>query len=166
VDESDVRSSRVLPGALVVLVLLLGAAVVFLRQQDLAEQARADDRRAALQTARAHAVNLLSLDYKTVDADVNRILATSTGLAREEYAANAGKLRSTTLESKVVQQGVVRASAMVSMTEDTARVLVVADGEIRWDGSKSPKQERFYRWSMDVTKVNGKWLVSRAVQVG
>jgi Mce-associated membrane protein len=164
VDE-PVRPPRVLTGVLVLLVVLLGAAVVFLRGQDLAEQARADDRRAALEAAGAHAVNLISLDYKTVDADMGRILATSTGVAKEEYEANAAKLKSTTLENKVVQHGVLRATGLVSMTELTARVLVVADVEIRWEGSKTPKQERFYRWSMDVTKAKGVWLVSRAVQV-
>ncbi|MCA2224535.1 hypothetical protein [Nonomuraea aurantiaca] len=163
--DEPVRPPRVLTGVLLLLVVLLGAAVVFLRGQDLAEQARADDRRAALEAAGAHAVNLISLDYKTVDADMGRILATSTGVAKEEYEANAAKLKSTTLENKVVQHGVLRATGLVSMTELTARVLVVADVEIRWEGSKTPKQERFYRWSMDVTKAKGVWLVSRAVQV-
>ncbi|MEV0354285.1 hypothetical protein AB0H88_51815 [Nonomuraea sp. NPDC050680] len=163
--DEPVRPPRVLTGVLVLLVVLLGAAVVFLRGQDLAEQARADDRRAALEAAGTHAINLISLDYKTVDADMGRILATSTGVAQEEYKANAAKLKSTTVENKVVQDGVLRATGLVSMTELTARVLVVADVEIRWEGSKTPKQERFYRWSMDVTKANGVWLVSRAVQV-
>lgn len=164
-DEPAARPLRVLTGVLILLVVLLGAAVVFLRGQDLAERARADDRQAALDAAGAHAINLISLDYKTVDADVGRILATSTGVAKEEYTANAGKLKSTTLKNKVVQHGVLRATGLVSMTEETARVLVVADVEIRWDGSKTPKQERFYRWSIDVVKEKGVWLVSRAVQV-
>jgi Mce-associated membrane protein len=44
-------------------------------------------------------------------------------------------------------------------------VLVVADVEIRWDGSQSPPQERYYRWSMDLAKVGRLWLVAKAVQV-
>ncbi|WP_219460509.1 hypothetical protein [Nonomuraea rhizosphaerae] len=164
-DEPAPRSPRVLIGVLVLVVVLLGAAVVFLRQQDVAEQARADDRRTALRVAGEHAINLLTLDYKTVDADLNRLLATSTGLARQEYAAGAAALKSETVKDKVVQHGVVRAAAMVSMTGVTARVLVVADVEIRKEGGKTPQQDGFYRWSMDMTKVEGAWLVSKAVQV-
>nr|WP_240974149.1 hypothetical protein [Nonomuraea sp. FMUSA5-5] len=129
------------------------------------EQGRADDRQAVLQAAGTHAKNLVSLDYKSADADVRRILTTSTGAARAEYEANAAKLRATTVENKVVQQGVLRATGLVSMSATTARVLVVADVEIRWDGSRSAPQERFYRWQMDLSKAGGAWLVSKVVQV-
>lgn len=144
--------------------MLVGTGV-WIAAQARDEQGRAGDKQAALLAAGTHAKNLVSLDHKTVDADVRRILDTSTGAARAEYAANAGKLRSTTLANKVVQHGVLRATGLVSMTGATAKVLVVADVEIRWEGSDSAPQERYYRWSMDVAKVGGLWLVSKAVQV-
>ncbi|GAA3128087.1 hypothetical protein [Nonomuraea salmonea] len=59
----------------------------------------------------------------------------------------------------------LRATGLVSMTATTARVLVVADVEIRWEGSRSAPQERYYRWQMDLTKSGGQWLVSKVVQV-
>lgn len=40
--------------------------------------------------------------------------------------------------------------------------MVVGDAVIRWEGSKSAPQERFYRWNMEMTKVEGVWLVSKA----
>jgi Mce-associated membrane protein len=97
---------------------------------------------------------------------VKRILDTCTGGARADYEAVVDKLKSTTIANKVIQHGVLRATGLVSMKGATATVLVVADAEIRWDGSKSAPQERFYRWSMDVTKARGAWLVSKVVQVG
>lgn len=145
------------------LVLAAAAAWTFVQLRD--EQARADDRQAALDAAGTHAVDLLSLNYKSVDTDLARILATSTGPARAEYSANAGKLKDTTVANKVVQNGVLRSTGLVSIADGTAKVLVVADVDIRWDGSATPAQKRFYRWSMDVTKVGGVWLVSKAVQV-
>ncbi|AQZ66934.1 unnamed protein product [[Actinomadura] parvosata subsp. kistnae] len=150
-----------LSGALAVLVGTGG----WIAAQAREEQGRADDRQAVLQAAGTHAKNLVSLDYKSADADVRRILTTSTGAARAEYEANAAKLRATTVENKVVQQGVLRATGLVSMSATTARVLVVADVEIRWDGSRSAPQERFYRWQMDLSKAGGAWLVSKVVQV-
>ncbi|WP_336216854.1 hypothetical protein [Nonomuraea sp. LPB2021202275-12-8] len=145
--------------------VLLTAAVAWLWLQERDEQARADDRQAALQAASIHAIYLLSLNYKTVESDLHRVIVTSTGAARAAYEAGAGRLKQTTLANKVMQEGVLRAAGLVSMSEGTAQALVVADAEIRWDGSKNAPQERFYRWSMDLTKVSGVWLVSKAVQV-
>ena len=160
-----VRPARILIAALSGVLAVLVATGVWIAAQAREEQGRAGDKQAALVAAGTHAKNLVSLDYRTADADVRRILDTSTGAAKAAYEANAGKLKSTTVANKVVQQGVLRATGLVSMTGTTANVLVVADVEIRWDGSKSPPQERYYRWSMDVTKVGGVWLVSKAVQV-
>ncbi|TDD09580.1 hypothetical protein E1294_46860 [Nonomuraea diastatica] len=159
------RPARILIAALSgVLVALVGTGV-WLAAQARDERARADDKQAALQAASTHAINLISLDHRTVDDDMKRILDTSTGLARAEYEADAGKLRSTTIANQVVQHGVLRATGLVSLTEAAAKVLVVADVEIRWDGSDNPPQERYYRWSMDVTRTGGAWLVSKVVQV-
>ncbi|MEV0596784.1 hypothetical protein [Nonomuraea cavernae] len=160
-----VRPAPVLVAVLAVLAVLLVGAGVWIGAQARDEQARADDRRAVLDAAGTHAVNLLSLHYKTIDTDVRRILATSTGGAREEYESNLQRLKSTTVANKVKQEGVLRATGLVSLSEGSASVLVVADVDIRWEGSKTPPQDRFYRWSMELTKVGSVWLVSKAVQV-
>lgn len=144
--------------------MLVGTGV-WIAAQARDEQGRAGDKQAALLAAGTHAKNLVSLDYRSVDDDVRRILDTATGAARAEYDANAAKLKSTTVENKVVQHGVLRATGLVSMTPAKADVLVVADVEIRWDGSKSAPQERYYRWRMDVSKIGRLWLVSKVVQV-
>lgn len=146
------------------LAVLVGTGV-WIAAQARDEQGRAGDRQAALLAAGVHAKNLVSLDYNSADDDVRRILDTSTGAARAEYEANAGKLKSTTVDNKVIQHGVLRATGLVSINEATATVLVVADVEIRWDDSDSAPQERFYRWQMDLTKADGLWLVSKVVQV-
>ncbi|MEV4112370.1 hypothetical protein [Nonomuraea sp. NPDC049695] len=159
------RPARILIAALSGVLAVLVGSGVWIAAQAREEQGRAGDKQAALLAAGTHAKNLVSLDYKTVDADVKRILDTSTGTARAEYEANEARLKSTTVGNKVIQHGVLRATGLVSMAGATAKVLVVADVEIRWDGSKSPPQERYYRWSMEVTKVGGVWLVSKAVQV-
>lgn len=163
--EIFARLARHAVPALAVAVALLIAAVIWLVMQAREAQARVDDRQAAVLTAGTHAVSLLSLDHRTVEADLQRILVTSTGSAKVGYEAGASKLRSATVADKVVQEGVLRATGLVSMSENTAKALVVADVEIRWDGSDNAPQERFYRWSMDLTKVSGAWLVSKAVQV-
>ncbi|HEX4811966.1 MAG TPA: hypothetical protein VFV66_04365 [Nonomuraea sp.] len=163
--ELAARPARILVAVLSGVLAVLVGTGVWITAQARAEEGRAADKTAALDAAAAHARNLISLDYRTVDADLQRILDTSTGAARAEYAATAGKLKSTTIDSKVVQDGVLRATGLVSLTGTKAKVLVVADVEIRWDGSSNAPQARYYRWSMDLDKVGGGWLVSKAVQV-
>lgn len=160
-----VRPARILIAALSGVLVALVCTGVWLAVQAREEQARADDKQAALRAASTHAVNLISLGHRTVDDDMKRILDTSTGPARAEYAADAGKLRSTIIANKVVRHGVLRATGLVSLAGPVAKVLVVADVEISWDGSDNPPQERYYRWSMDVTRTGGGWLVSKVVQV-
>jgi Mce-associated membrane protein len=162
---ASARPAQLTIAVLALLAVLLGGAAWWVGGQLGEEQARDDDRAGALAAAGTHAVNLLSLNHKSVESDLARILATSTGQARAEYTANAGRLKETTLANKVVQHGVLRAAGLESLSGGTAKVLVVADVEIRWEGSKNAPQERFYRWSMEVTKVSGVWLVSKAVQV-
>ncbi|MEV5560577.1 hypothetical protein AB0L44_43665 [Nonomuraea wenchangensis] len=160
-----VRSARIVITVLGGMLAVLVGTGAWIAAEAREVQGRAGDREAVLLAAGAHAKNLVSLDYRTVDADLQRILDTSTGPARAEYVATAAKLKTTTVESKVVQTGVLRAAGLVSLTGGKAKALAVADVEIHWDGSDSPAQERYYRWSMELEKVGGVWLVSKAVQV-
>ncbi|MET8146577.1 hypothetical protein ABZU32_40250 [Sphaerisporangium sp. NPDC005288] len=148
--------------ALVALVAALGAAWV--RVGDDLDQARAvaHDRLAAVQAAKRYALNLMAVDYRTIDRDVQRVMDTSTGQAREQFAREAGNLKEATRRNKAVQTGVVRAAGLASMNDrrSAARVLVVADSVIRWDQVKTAPQERFYRWNIEVSKVGQGWAAS------
>ncbi|GAA0390329.1 hypothetical protein GCM10009530_46910 [Microbispora corallina] len=154
---------RALTLGLVLLVAALAALVVRLGQDRSAAQALADDREAAVRAAASHAVALLSVDHRTIDDDIKRVLATSTGPERERFAAGQTDLRDATTKNKVVQTGVLRATALASFGADrrTAEVLVVADAVIHWeDGRKAAPEERFFRWRMDLVKTSGSWLVA------
>ncbi|MDP9863070.1 MULTISPECIES: hypothetical protein [Streptosporangium] len=156
------RPLRIAGPALGVLIAVLLAAAFWIGGDLRQAQATADDREAAVQAAGAHAVDLLSVSHPSVDADIKRILDTSTGPAKAEYARNLAALKETTLKDKVVQTGALRACGLVSLRGDRAQVMAVGDALIRREGSKDAPQERFYRWNMEVTKVGGVWLVSKA----
>ncbi|HEY9522321.1 MAG TPA: hypothetical protein VIR33_03715 [Thermopolyspora sp.] len=156
--------------ALAVLVLALtGLSVVLVRvRTELAEaDARAQDRAAAVRVAASYIVSRLSISYRTVDQDMRRVLAASTGEARAGYVRDAPALRSATVGNKAVQEVALRAAGLVAMSEarDSAEVLVVADGAIHWDRGKAAPQQRFYRWDTKLIKVRGAWLVAGAEQV-
>jgi len=148
------------------LVVALAAALVWIRIDLAAARTAAEEREAAMRAAAMHAVSLLSLNHKTVDEDIRRIIATSTGEARQTHERHAPEMRRAALAAKVVQTGVIRAVGLVSMNAelDTAEVLVVADAVNRFEDTKPRFEERYYRWTMRVSKVGGAWLVSKAEQ--
>ncbi|MEZ0072917.1 hypothetical protein [Planotetraspora sp. GP83] len=159
---------RALIIGLAVLVAALAGALVLVGKSRDAARAAEDDRQAAVRAAAAHAVDMLSLNHRTVDEDMNRVIATSTGPERERYTANRAALKEATLKNKVVQTGVLRATGLASMGADrqSAEVLIVADAVIHWeDGKNAAPEERFYRWRMKVSKAGGLWLVSQSEAV-
>ncbi|MET8054144.1 MULTISPECIES: hypothetical protein [unclassified Streptosporangium] len=156
------RTLRIAAPVLGVLIAMLLVAALWIGSDLRDAQAAADDRQAATRAAGAHAVHLLSVGYRSVDADIQRILDGSTGEARAEYVRTAAERREGTIKDKILRAGALRALGLVSLTGDTAQVMVVGDEVIRWDGSKNAPREQFHRWNMEVTKVGGAWLVSKA----
>ncbi|WP_433251437.1 hypothetical protein ACQPYK_05940 [Streptosporangium sp. CA-135522] len=156
------RPLRVAGPALVLLIAVLLAAALWVGGELREAQAAADDREAVLRAAGAHALDLLSVGHQSVDADIKRILDTSTGTAKADYAKTLVTLKETTVKEKVLQTGALRACGLVSLKGDMARVMVVGDAVIHREGSKDALQERFNQWNMELTKVAGAWLVSKA----
>ncbi|WP_066933660.1 hypothetical protein [Microtetraspora fusca] len=165
---------RALMVGLTVLVAGLAAAALWLGAARNAARQDERDRQAAVRAAAVHAEALLALDHRTVDQDVARLVATSTGQARDGYMKGRDAMRQEALQREVSQTGVLRAAGLVAMSDGgrSAEVLVVGDALIRWgaDGKKrggdsnapGKPEERAYRWRMEVAKVGDRWLVSRA----
>ncbi|MFC4530340.1 hypothetical protein [Sphaerisporangium dianthi] len=156
---------RRLPVILALVAVVAALGVAWVRVGDDLDRARAvaHDRLAAVQAAKRYALNLMAVDYRTVERDVRRVMDTSTGEAREQFAKDAENLKEATLRNKAVKTGVVRAAGLASMNgqRSAARVLVVADSVIRWDEARTAPQERFYRWNIEVTKVGQGWAASK-----
>ncbi|MFI6506553.1 hypothetical protein ACIBCT_03025 [Streptosporangium sp. NPDC050855] len=160
------RRPRRLAGPVLATLIAVLLAVAFWVGTDLRDaQAAADDRQAAMRAAGTHAVHLLSVGHRAVDADIGRVLATSTGAARAEYARAAAELKRTTVAGRLLRTGALRATGLVSLRGGTARVMVVGDELTRRDGGEDVPQERFHRWDMEVTKVGTAWLVSKVEPV-
>lgn len=109
------RPLRIAGPLLGVLIAVLLAAAFWVGATLRDAQTAADDRQAALRAAGAHAVHLLSVGYRSVDEDIGRILGTSTGVARAEYARTAAELKRSTVKDKILQTGALRASGLVSL---------------------------------------------------
>ncbi len=72
----------------------------------------------------------MSLDYNKAKEDVQRIIDNSTGQFKEDFQNHAEDFVKVAVESKAVTETNVTATAVESMTDDTATVLVAASSRV------------------------------------
>jgi len=162
-DEKTARSRResLLPGVLAValVALLVTSAVLWVHQRQTLDAA-------PVAVAREEARNFFSLDYRTAQDDVDRVLALATGDFKEQYAARSAEV----VEGVTTKQLVVTATipddgaAVEYLRGDRAQVLVAVDVTSK-QGTDQPESSR-YRTRIKLSRVDGDWLVSDVQQVG
>jgi Mce-associated membrane protein len=142
------------------------AVVVVLAMQ--LQDARAEDQRREdiLQAARQQGVNITTLDYRSVDKDLSRVLAQSTGTFRKEFESGTKDLTDLVVKNKAVSTGEVLAAGIVTADSDSARVLVVADATVGNSASSDQQQVRHYRMQLDMVRSGNRWLTSTLTFVG
>jgi Mce-associated membrane protein len=114
-------------------------------QQALRHQQRAAEFAAA---ARQGVVALFSIDHNKAKEDVQRILDNSTGQFRDDFQHDAPDFTRVAQEAKVVTEGTVQATAVQSMTDDSAVVLVAATTTVT--NTAGAKQDP-RRWRLSVS---------------
>jgi Mce-associated membrane protein len=102
---------------------------------------------------------LTSLDFRRAKEDVQKIIDNSTGSFRDDYEVRADDFVKVVEASKVVARGTVTATAVQSMTDDEAVVLVAASEEIT--NSAGNKQPRAYRFRVTVTRDGDQFKLSK-----
>lgn len=156
---------RWLAAALAVLVvaLLITGGVLLPRWQD----ARAEDerRREVLRAATAEVVAFTTLDYRNIEPSVDRVLEGATGDFKEQFEASRTQLVQLSVDNESVSEGRVLRAGVVSMDEDSATVVVVADSQVTNKSTDEP-QPRHYRLQLDLVLEGDRWLTSDLQFVG
>ena len=150
---------RRLPVALVVLlVALVGlSAWLFVQAQQASSDAEAyDDASAA---ARAEVLAFTTLDYRKLDASLDRVVAGATGSFKSDFSKQRKTITQLTKQNKSVSKSRVPSAGVVSIDQDSARVIVVADSTVTNATTKTP-QPRHYRMQVDLVLRDGDWLTS------
>ena len=162
IDEAPARRRRlrrpglkVLAAALVVVLSLglLGASgwMIWQHRQTVAEQQRSAQFAAA---ARQGVVTLMSLNFSRAKEDVQRIIDNTTGDFKKDFEGSAPDFTKVAQESKVITEATVNATAVQSMTKDTANVLVAVTTRVSNTASKE-QQPRSWRLAVDVARDGG-----------
>ncbi|WP_157995884.1 hypothetical protein [Thermomonospora amylolytica] len=149
----------VVTGLLAVVVVALAVAVAVLGSSVWRAEAREDQRAAAMQSARQTAVNLATIDHRNLPKSLERVASGLTGEAKDQWGTMSADI------SKAAQQGKSTATVrdmragVVSMDEDSAEVIVAVTSVVT--SAEVPNgQQRYFRWRFDLTRTDGRWLVS------
>ena len=158
-----VRTWRPTPRLLWILaaVLLLAAVAVTatLGRSVWQQQRDADNRAAALAAGRQIAVNFVTMNAASFDADTKRVLDESTGAFQKEYASTLAQLKPVVTANKTVSTVERAEASLVSSDDDSAKVIV---GIVAPTSNASTPQadKKTYRLRLDLVKVGDAWKVS------
>ncbi len=107
------------------------AAVLIVTKVRAAEHTEAD-RQAVLTAAKQQVVNMITIDYRRVDQDIQRIGRGLTGSLRDDFGAKqAPRLAETVRKAQTVSQGTALSAGIVSIDEDSAEVVVAANSTVQ-----------------------------------
>jgi Mce-associated membrane protein len=154
-------SWKTVAGALTILViaaLLAASGYMYWNHR----QVRADqERRAEFEAAaRQGVVTLMSLDYNKAKEDVQRIIDNSTGQFKTDFESTAEDFISVAVESKAVTETTVTGTAVESMTDDTATVLVAASSRVT-NAAGAKQEPRAWRLSVNLARDGGQMKLAK-----
>lgn len=151
------------PGWGAVLVTILVVALLALSvERGLAwksDRDSAERRQAAIDAASAEVVGLITINAKTSDADIDKLLAGATAAFRDQLESQADTLRSALAENDVQATGEVVSAGLTTFDDGKATVIVAAKGTVdnKQTGDPAPRN---YRLEVTLTEQGNRWLVS------
>lgn len=142
---------------LIVAVLATGGWLWFQHRGVITER----DRKAQFTAAASQGVvSMTTLDFNRASQDVQRILDNSTGEFKKELQNQVDDFTKIVQDSKVVTVGTVKSTAVESMSEDSAVVLVAATSEVT-NAAGAKNAPRQWRLSVTVTRDESRLKMSK-----
>jgi Mce-associated membrane protein len=157
---SHVRSALVASALIVAVLAGLVGWLGYRAYQKHEDQARRDQ---FVQVARQGAVNLTTISYTEVDADVQRIIDLSTGAFRDDFQQRAKPFIEVVKAAQSKSEGTVTDAGLESQKGDSAQVLVAIAVKSRTSGGEEAPRE--WRMRVEVQSVGDDARVSNVVFV-
>jgi Mce-associated membrane protein len=143
---SSIPSPIAVGVATIVALLGLGGWLGFRVHQDDQVQAQ---RNLYLQVARQTAVNLTTIDYTEVDADIKRVLDSATGAFHDEFQNRSQPFVEVVKKVQSKSEGTISEAGLLSYTKDQAQVLVAV--AVKTSMAAAPPDQEPRRWRMRLT---------------
>jgi Mce-associated membrane protein len=132
--------------AIIVALLGLGGWLGFRVHQDNQVQAQ---RNLYVQVARQTAINLTTIDYSEVDADIKRVLDSATGAFHDEFQNRSQPFVEVVKKVQSKSEGTISEAGLLSYTKDQAQVLVAV--AVKTSMAAAPADQEPRRWRMRLT---------------
>lgn len=113
-----------------------------------------------VQAAKQGAINLTTIDYEHADADVNRILDSSTGEFHEDFKTRSAPLIAVIKRVKSKTAGTVTEAAIESAGDQDGRVLLAVTVDTTKNGIPD-EQPRYWRMRMTLIRTGQDVRVSK-----
>jgi Mce-associated membrane protein len=172
-DESETGSTGSVAGrgmwisAVVLGVLIVGlSATAIVLGLSVGGAQDAVDRRAKVESAaRQEAVNLVNVDYKQAQKASDRILSGATGEFKDQWGSTVSKqFLDVMTKGQAIQTVQTVHAGVVNLDSDSAETIISVSALVVTP--QVPKGvQRNYRYSMELTRVGDRWLVSKVVLV-
>jgi Mce-associated membrane protein len=145
-------STRFAIAAGLVVVAAVGGLAGWLGYRSYQAHEAAVQRNLYLQVARQAAVNLTTISYTEVDADVQRILDSATGSFYDDFQGRSQPFIDVVKQAQSKSEGTVTEAGLESETADQAQVLVAVS--VKTSIAAAPEQDpRHWRMRISVQKV-------------
>jgi len=132
--------------AIIVALVGLGAWLGYRVHQDHQVQAQ---RNLYVQVARQTAINLTTINYTEVDADIKRVLDSATGAFHDEFQSRSQPFVEVVKKVQSKSEGTIAEAGLLSYTKDQAQVLVAVAVKTSMAGAPPDQEPR--RWRMRLT---------------
>jgi Mce-associated membrane protein len=102
-----------------------------------------------VQVARQTAINLTTIDYAEVDADIKRVLDSATGAFHDEFQNRSKPFVEVVKKVQSKSEGTIAEAGLLSFTKDQAQVLVAV--AVKTSMAAAPPDQEPRRWRMRLT---------------
>jgi len=143
---SSIPSPIAVGVATIVALLGLGGWLGFRVHQDHQVQAQ---RNLYVQVARQTAINLTTIDYTEVDADIKRVLDSATGAFHDEFQNRSQPFVEVVKKVQSKSEGTISEAGLLSYRTDQAQVLVAV--AVKTSMAAAPPDQEPRRWRMRLT---------------
>jgi Mce-associated membrane protein len=132
--------------AIIVGLVGLGGWLGYRVHQDHQVQAQ---RNLYVQVARQTAINLTTINYTEVDADIKRVLDSATGGFHDEFQNRSQPFVEVVKKVQSKSEGTIAEAGLLSYTKDQAQVLVAVS--VKTSMAAAPADQEPRRWRMRLT---------------
>ena len=150
------RAVRMISIVLVVILVLAAGAALWLGLKTRESGERQQERAAAASVASQFALRMDNVDGSDFDGYVKGINELLTTKAKAKNQKTIEAIKQSYETAKVKGTGKVLLTAVGDIDDDSATVLVVHDASVT---TTQGDIKHHYRWSVNVVKVQGSWLV-------